>query len=99
MTSQIDPTVLVFGSPTTASIRQNFLVAKNEIEAIQALIGTSGGTGGFAPPITIAGSGSISLPTTANYFVLVNNTTGGPINVQIPNGLVAGQQVIIKDAN
>lgn len=36
MPSQIDPTKPVFGSPTTESVRANFLAAKNEIEALQA---------------------------------------------------------------
>jgi len=36
MVSQIDPTVPVFGTPTTASVRNNFLIARNEISALQA---------------------------------------------------------------
>lgn len=35
MVSQIDPTVPVFGTPTTASVRANFLTAANEISALQ----------------------------------------------------------------
>lgn len=53
MVSAIDPTVPVFGSPTTASVRNNFLIAHNEITALQAAVGivfplaiSSGGTGG-----------------------------------------------------
>jgi len=98
MTSQIDPMVPVFGAPTTASVRNNFLIAKNEIEAIQAQIAGGGGGGsGFGPPINVAGSGTITLATLQNYFVFVNNTTGSPITVTLPSGVVVGQQLIIKD--
>jgi hypothetical protein len=34
--SNIDPTFPVFGSPTTASVRDNFAAAQSEIEALQA---------------------------------------------------------------
>lgn len=37
MTSQIDPTKPIEGSPTTESVRDNFGYAKAEIEALQAL--------------------------------------------------------------
>jgi hypothetical protein len=97
MTSQIDPTVPVFGTPTTASVRNNFLIAKREIEAIQGLIGGTP-SGSFGPPIIVSGSGPIALPSSANYFVFVGNTTGGPISSALPAaGLVLGQQIIIKD--
>lgn len=35
MTSQIDPTVPVYGTPTTQSVRDNFATAKTEITALQ----------------------------------------------------------------
>jgi hypothetical protein len=38
MASAIDATLPVFGTPTTASVRSNFLVAKNEITALQAAV-------------------------------------------------------------
>ena len=97
VTSQIDPTVPVFGAPTTASVRNNFLIAKNEIEALQVQIGSGGGGSGFGPPISMNGSGTILLPSSANFFVFVNNTSGAAINLSLPNGFVVGQQVIIKD--
>jgi|SRR5215469_4030728 len=96
MTSEIDPTVPIFGAPTTASIRQNFLIAKNEITALQGLIGSGGS--GFGPPIVVTGSGTIVLPTTQNYFVFVNNTSGAPVTITIPAGGLFGQQLIIKDS-
>ena len=98
MTSQIDPTVPIFGTPTTASVRNNFLIAKNEITALQGLIPGGGGSGGgFGPPILMQGSGTIFLATPVNYFVYVDNSSGAPITVVLPSGLVQGQQIIIKD--
>ncbi len=38
MTSSIDPTKPVAGTPTTASVRSNFAAAKAEIEALQATV-------------------------------------------------------------
>ena len=35
MVSAIDPTVPIYGAPTTGSVRDNFAVAKSEIEALQ----------------------------------------------------------------
>jgi hypothetical protein len=94
MTSLIDPTVPIFGAPTTASIRNNFLIAKNEIEALQGLIP---GGGVFGPPINMSGGGTIVLPSASNFFVFVHNLSSVPITVAIPPGLAVGQQVIIKD--
>jgi hypothetical protein len=36
MTSAIDPTLPITGSPTTASVRANFAAAKDEIEELQS---------------------------------------------------------------
>jgi len=38
MTSQIDPTAPVYGTPTTASVRANFQTAHDEISALQSAI-------------------------------------------------------------
>jgi len=97
VTSQIDPTMPVFGTPTTASVRNNFLIARNEITALQALIPGSGGGSGFGPPISMNGAGTIIIPTSSNYFVFIDNTSGAAISVGIPAGVVQGQQIIIKD--
>jgi len=94
MTSQIDPTVPIFGTPTTASVRNNFLIAKNEITALQGII--VGTPGNFGPPINVGGSGPILLPSSANFFIFVNNITGSAISIAIPSGTI-GQQLIIKD--
>src|SRR5215472_453880 len=68
MVSNIDPTVPVFGSPTTASVRNNFLTAKNEITALQAAVGvtlpipvTSGGTGATSAPAALTNLGAVPL--------------------------------------
>lgn len=57
MVSAIDPTVPVFGSPTTASVRNNFLIAKNEISALQASIGIT-----FPIPVNQGGTGATAVP-------------------------------------
>jgi hypothetical protein len=44
MTSQIDPTLPVTGTPTTASVRANFQTAHDEITAIQDAPATGTGT-------------------------------------------------------
>lgn len=96
MTSQIDPTVPVFGTPTTSSVRNNFLIARNEIEALQALIGSGGGNG-FGPPLNVSVGGNVVLPSSSNFFIFVSNLTGTSITLTLPTGAVVGQQVIIKD--
>jgi len=95
MTSQIDPTVPVFGSPTTASIRNNFLIAKNEIEALQLV--QQGVASGRAAPINVSGSGSVVLPSQADVSIYVRNLTGSAITVTVPNGNILDQRVLIKD--
>jgi|SRR5215469_983563 len=95
MTSQVDPSVPAFGAPTTASVRNNFLIIKNELEALQSVI--VGSPGNWGPPINIGGSGPVSLPSGANFFILVNNLTGTPISIALPAGLAVGQQLVIKD--
>lgn len=42
MASTIDPTKPTTGSPTTASVRENFAHAKTEIEELQAAVGIGG---------------------------------------------------------
>lgn|SRR5215471_4632233 len=92
MTSMIDPTVPLFGTPTTASVRQNFIIAKREIEALQGAV-----AGVRPPPITFNAGGNIALPSIGDQFIFVFNTTGTPITLFLPNGSVVGQVVIIKD--
>lgn len=68
MTSAIDPTVPVFGSPTTASVRNNFLIAKNEITALQNAVAitlplpvASGGTGSTTATGALTALGAVPL--------------------------------------
>jgi hypothetical protein len=95
VTSQIDPTIPIFGAPTTASVRNNFLIARNEITALQTILG--GTSSGRASPINVGGSGTLALPLEADVIVYVNNLTGAGITITLPSGNVADQRVIIKD--
>src|SRR5215831_12150392 len=68
MVSAIDPTVPVFGSPTTASVRSNFLIAKNEITALQNAVGVvvpisivNGGTGATSAAAALTNLGAVPL--------------------------------------
>ena len=68
MASNIDPTVPVFGSPTTASVRNNFLIAKNEITALQNAVGVvvpisivNGGTGATSAAAALTNLGAVPL--------------------------------------
>jgi hypothetical protein len=54
MPSQIDTTIPVTGNPTTASVRNNFLIASNEISALQAT--PPGGGTPANPTATISGT-------------------------------------------
>src|SRR5215475_3354196 len=90
MVSQIDPTVPIFGTPTTASVRQNFLIAKDEISALQNKSPER------APVITVIGSGPIVLPANADVLILVAIS---PVNLTLPNGNVVDQRVTIKDSS
>jgi hypothetical protein len=95
MTSNVDATVPVFGAPTTASVRQNFLIIKDEISALQ--LAQQGVASGRATPINVVGSGAVVLPLQADVSIYVNNGTATPITVTLPNGNVNDQRVLIKD--
>lgn len=71
MVSQIDPTVPVFGNPTTASVRANFLIAKNEITALQNQVGIG------APVSVSAGGTGANNPAQAAINLNVLPLTGG----------------------
>lgn len=73
MVSQIDPTVPVFGNPTTASVRANFLIAKNEITALQNQVGIG------APVSVSAGGTGASTPAQAAINLQVLPLTGGTL--------------------
>ena len=78
MTSAIDPTVPVAGSPTTASVRANFLTAKNEITALQAATAitipvtvANGGTGATTGPIALSNLGAVPIAGGVNMSGLL----------------------------
>lgn len=64
MTSAIDATKPVFGTPTTASVRANFTAAKAEIEALQALMGFAdyNDTSTTSSPLALSSSTWTKLP-------------------------------------
>jgi hypothetical protein len=73
MTSNIDPTIPVEGSPTTASVRANFAEAAAEITALQQatnnapFLSLSGGT--MTGALSLSGDPTSPLnPVTLNYF-------------------------------
>jgi hypothetical protein len=76
MTSNIDATVPVTGTPTTASQRANWATAKSEISALQAASGGAVGPAGPAGPAgspgqpMLSGSGAPSgvQPTGTSYL-------------------------------
>lgn len=74
MTSLIDPTKPTTGSPTTASVRQNFEHAKTEIEELQAAMGIGGaGTEYEEPPEggpDIVPEASLAHPISAGRYLL-----------------------------
>lgn len=57
-TSAIDPTVPVFGTPTTASVRDNFASAKSEIEGLAAQLAALGDLAQVNAPLPIALGGT-----------------------------------------
>jgi len=97
MTSQIDVTVPIFGSPTTASVRQNFLIASNEITELQNAAGLiiplsvqNGGTGvtSLANNQVVLGSGTNPMRASSlmndNGVQLSINNTGAVAGPALP---------------
>jgi Chaperone of endosialidase len=58
MTSQIDPTAPVYGTPTTASVRANFQTAHNEISALQLQVPLASNTAPIMDGIATVGTGT-----------------------------------------
>lgn len=86
MVSLIDPTVPVFGNPTTLSVRQNFAHAKFEIEELQNRVGLGqpvgiqyGGTGANNAPQALINLGA--LPLAGGTMTGLLNLSGPPINI------------------
>lgn len=86
MTSLIDPTKPTTGSPTTASVRENFARARTEIEELQAAIGIGGaGTEYEEPP----GGGPDIVPEAS----LANPISAGRYLIKTANGNVGSVTV------
>lgn len=94
MTSQIDPTVPILGTPTTASVRQNFLIAHNEITALQQGIG-GGGQEGFTVGVVTGGVATYTVIPPINYVSV--RQMAPALAVILPNGPVTGYSVMVKD--
>lgn len=79
--SNIDPTKPVYGSPTTESVRTNFLIAKEEITALENV--TSNGpflplTGGVMDGIiTLKADPLNPLEAATKHYVDINIGSGG----------------------
>jgi hypothetical protein len=75
MASEIDVTVPVFGNPTTESVRDNFAIAKDEIEELQDLadhlalnaLMKTGGT--MTGPLVLAGEPDAPLEAATKKYV------------------------------
>jgi hypothetical protein len=85
MPSAIDETVPVFGTPTTASVRDNFAIAKAEITALQAALsgGVNSGTANQAAwyastGSTVSGNANVSLVTGGGVIIQRNTAVLPP---------------------
>lgn len=84
MTSAIDATKPVFGTPTTASVRANFSAAKSEIEALQDLVWHVG----FADYNDYATSLSALAVSPSTWTKLPNDTLGPNTKIDVlPSGI------------
>lgn len=80
MTSAIDITKPVTGSPTTQSVRDNFTTAKSEIEALQDRVGFAdyNDNGTVASPIAVSVS---------TWTKLTNDKLGANTTIHLPDGI------------
>ena len=83
MTSAIDTSKPVTGSPTTQSVRDNFLAARNEIVALQASIGYADYQDTLTTTTPIS-------PTIGTFTKLTNNGAGSQTNTShLPDGITS----------
>jgi hypothetical protein len=81
MASNIDPTIPIYGSPTTLSVRNNFSTAKTEITAIQATLAPgpftplTGGT--LTGPLVLANDPTSAMMAATRGYVDSHSTGGG----------------------
>jgi hypothetical protein len=80
MTSAIDPLKPITGTPTTQSVRDNFSVAKSEIEFLQ-------GATGFADYNDTATTGSPIAVSSSTWTKLTNNALGTNTIKKLPSGV------------
>lgn len=73
MTSNIDPTVPVTGTPTTASVRANFATAGNEITALQATVA------GLLPLTGGSVTGALNVGTAQTNYWSLSGSSGSPL--------------------
>jgi hypothetical protein len=96
--SNIDPTVPIEGTPTTASVRGNFQVAKSEIDALQAqtsgapFLSLAGGT--MTGPMYLAGDPTDARMPATKAYVDAGGSGGGSTGIpEAPtDGAVYGRQ-------
>ena len=92
MTSAIDSTVPVAGTPTTASVRNNFSIAASEITALQTqttggpFLRLSGGT--LTGPLLLAADPGAALGAATKQYVDAHAGTGGVASFNTRTGAV-----------
>lgn len=79
MPSMIDPTLPVYGNPTTESVRQNFQIAADEITALQSAI--------FGTPLMIS-AGPAAVIADGVYRVCVTTTDAITLTLPLNDCLV-----------
>jgi len=80
-----------------------FLTANNAVGTSPNTAGinatTTASAGAVTTPVTVAASPyALTAPPAANWFVDINNTSGGALTVNLPTGTIAvGQRIVITD--
>lgn len=99
MTSAIDPTVPIYGSPTTESVRNNFAIAASEISALQNLSGNylplSGGT--LTGPLTLAANPTATLQAATKGYVDSAVASGVASYLPLAGGTMTGFLTLSAD--
>jgi len=94
MASNINPNFPAALHPLTQSVRDNFVAAKTEIEALQATLSGGGGSGGTVQPITVKNvNGAYTLVAadlTNNTMIRVDAALNATVDITIPHHSTAG---------
>jgi hypothetical protein len=96
MPSAIDATLPVAGTPTTASVRNNFSIAKSEITALQAAIPTGANT--ITAGISAGGTTQASATQLNSEFNVITSASVPGASVALRQG-GAGLICQIKNAS